>query len=225
MDKFTMDNFEALAQKGCRPCIYIFMPALRTDAEQNRIRFKNLLGRAEQMMDPLPEGYAYPAEAMEHAKRLLSDLPFWQHQSDGLALFMSDQVFETYRLPVTFEELVVVTDRFHIKPLLPFVANDARFYILAASQSRVRLFRGTRQSIQKMEPEGMPKNLSEALQYDDPEKQLQFHTGTGGSGGKRSAIFHGHGVGADDAKDRILRYFREIDRSLSPVIKQVAPDF
>ena len=214
-----MDDLKRLVEGKEGPCVSIFMPAHRTDAEQSRIRFKNLCGKAEKMVAAMETDDLDVDEAMKPARRLLEDQDFWQHQSDGLALFMSDQVFETYRLPITFEEVVVVTGRFHIKPLLPFVSSDTRFYILAASQSRVRLFRGTRQTIREMEPEGMPKNLSEALKYDDPEKQLQFHTGTGGSGGKRSAVFHGHGLGADDAKDRILRYFREIDRSLSPVMR------
>lgn len=219
MDIFSMDDLKRLVEGKEGPCVSIFMPAHRTDAEQSRIRFKNLCGKSEKMVAAMETDDLDVDEAMKPARRLLEDQDFWQHQSDGLALFMSDQVFETYRLPITFEEVVVVTGRFHIKPLLPFVSSDTRFYILAASQSRVRLFRGTRQTIREMEPEGMPKNLSEALKYDDPEKQLQFHTGTGGSGGKRSAVFHGHGLGADDAKDRILRYFREIDRSLSPVMR------
>jgi hypothetical protein len=65
-----------------------------------------------------------------------------------------------------------------------------------------------------VELEGVPKGLSDVLKYDDPEKQLQFHTGTAGTGGKRPAFFHGHGVGVDDAKDRIPRYFRLVDKGL-----------
>jgi hypothetical protein len=42
---------------------------------------------------------------------------------------------------------VVVTDRFHIKPLLPLLSGDGRFYVLALSQSEVRLLQGTRYSV------------------------------------------------------------------------------
>jgi len=43
-----------------------------------------------------------------------------------------------------------------------------------------------------------PRKIEDILKYDDPEKQLQYHTGTSSGKGKRSAIFHGHGVGTDD---------------------------
>ena len=70
-----------------------------------------------------------------------------------------------------------------------------------------------------MRLEGVPRSLDEALKYDEPEKQLQFHTGTPSSGtGKRAAQFHGHGVGSDDAKDRILRFFQQVDRGLRPIL-------
>jgi hypothetical protein len=69
-----------------------------------------------------------------------------------------------------------------------------------------------------MHPESMPKSLSEALKYDDPERQLQFHTGAKPTAGKRPAMYHGHGVGIDENKDNILRYFRQIDRSLKEAL-------
>ncbi|MDY7034692.1 MAG: hypothetical protein SV375_00820 [Thermodesulfobacteriota bacterium] len=221
MDIFDMDDFKKLVTgKQNGPCVSIYMPSDRTNAEKNRIRFKNLFGEAEKMMAAMGIGDVDMAEGLKPARRLLEDQTFWQHQSDGLALFLSDERFETYRLPVAFEEAAVVTDRFYIKPLVPFITSDARFFVLAVSQSFVRLFQCTRQEIQEVEPEEMPKGLAETLKYDDPEKQLQFHTGTGGTGGKRPAVFHGQGVGADDAKDRILRYFREIDKWLCVAMRR-----
>jgi hypothetical protein len=219
MDTFAVDDLKMLTEEMNGPCVSILMPTQRTNAEQNRIRFKNLYRKAENMLAAMETGDVEVEKGMESAGGLLENHDFWQHQSDGFALFCADDSFQTYRLPIAFEELAVVTDHFHIKPLVPLVTSDARFYILAASQSRVRLFHCTRQAIREMELEAMPKNLSEALKYDDHEKQLQFHTGAGGTGGRRPAVFHGHGVGTDDAKDRILRYFREIDRSLSDVMR------
>lgn len=50
---------------------------------------------------------------------------------------------------------------------------------------------------------GIPKNLAEALEYDDPEKQLQFHTRTPAGAQKRSAVFHGHGAGTEKSPERV----------------------
>ena len=118
-----------------------------------------------------------------------------------------------------FQELVVVSDRFHVKPLLPIFIADGRFYILALSQNEVRLLQGTRYSSREIALEGVPGNLAEALRFDDPEKQLQFHTGTPAGKGKRPAMFHGHGVGTDDSKVNLLRYFRHVDRGLHEILR------
>jgi hypothetical protein len=199
------------------------MPTHRAGREiqQDPLRLKNLLGEAEEHL--LASGLRTPdaKELLEPAQRLLQDGLFWQHQSDGLAIFLSLETFRYYRLPLDFDALVVVTDRFHIKPLLPLLSSDGRFYILALSQNDVRLLQGTRYSVSAIDLEGVPISLAEALRYDDPEKRLQFHTSTRmpGGKGKRPAIFHGHGVGSNDAETNILRYFHQVDEGLHDLLR------
>jgi hypothetical protein len=67
----------------------------------------------------------------------------------------------------------------------------------------------------------VPTSIAEALQYDDAEKSLQFHTATsqGGSGGDGSAIFHGQGGGNNDHKDGLLCYFRKVSNELESFLK------
>jgi hypothetical protein len=62
----------------------------------------------------------------------------------------------------------------------------------------------------------VPRNLAEALLTHDRDEALTFHTRPT-SGGSWGAIFEGHGVGIDDAKDDLLRYFQKIDRALHPL--------
>ena len=87
---------------------------------------------------------------LEPASKLLQDSHFWQHQSDGLAIFLSSNRARRYRLPLNFAELVVVADHFHISPLLPLFTGDGQFYILALSQNEVRLLLGTRYSVSEV---------------------------------------------------------------------------
>jgi hypothetical protein len=221
MDLLTPEELRRLIQKKETPCVSIFMPTYRTSPEtkQNPIRFKNLLREAEKR---LKEGGLRITEArklLKPTKALLKDSIFWQFQSDGLAVFISPDIFHYYHLPFPFEELLVVTDRFHIKPLLHLLSKDGRFFILALSQNEVRLFQCTRHSVNEFELEGVPKSMAEALKYDDPEKQLQFHTRTPGGTGVRAAIFHGQGVGIDDTKDNILRYFHQIDHGVQKLLR------
>jgi hypothetical protein len=151
MTILTRDDLRTLIRKYDGLCVSIYMPTHRVgrEVQQDPIRLKNLLGKAQDRM--VAGGVRAPEarELLEPAEKLLHDGLFWQRQSDGLALFVSVEMFHHYRLPFDFEELVVVTDRFHIKPLLPLLSGDGRFYVLALSQSEVRLLQGTRYSVSK----------------------------------------------------------------------------
>ena len=214
---FTRERLKELVERQKGVCVSLYMPAHRTAAEtqQDQIRFKNLLGEAEKALSN-----AYPEEQdlLEPARGLLDDNPFWQHQGDGLAVFLSPGEFQYFRLPISVEELVVVGERWHLKPLISLLSGDGRFYVLALSQGEVRLFQCTRHSVGEVALEGIPGSMAEALKYDDPERQVQFRTAAPTGTGKRAALFHGHGVGTDDSKDSILRYFRQIDKGLRTLL-------
>ncbi|HSB06751.1 MAG TPA: hypothetical protein VLK23_16340 [Thermodesulfobacteriota bacterium] len=220
------EELKELMDEQGKLCVSIYMPTHRTspDTKQDPIRFKNLLREVEEHLKAAGLRSPDAKKLLKPAKALIKDGLFWQHQADGLAMFISSDLFYHYRLPLKFDELLVVTDRFHIKPLLPLFSHEGRFYILALSQNEVRFFQCTRYSVKEIEPENVPRSLSEALKYDDPEKQLQFHTRAPVAGGERAAMFHGQGVGKDDAKDNILRFFHLLDQGLYAILaKENAP--
>ncbi len=220
MALFTIAALENLAEIRPGPCVSIYMPTHRifTETEQDRIRLKNLLGRAEESL--LKMGLRKPAakEMLEPAESRLLHLPFWRSQKDGLAVFLAPEFVRLYQMPLKVPELVVVSERFHLKPLLEFVGSS-KFYILALSQDKVRLFLASQFSVSEVDLEGVPKSLDEALKYDDPQKQLQFHTGTQKVTGDRAAMFHGHGVGTDDEKTNLLRFCQHLDRGLHDILR------
>ena len=221
MDILRRDDIEKLMGSYEGSCVSAFMPTHRgvAESQQDQVRFKNLLREAEESL--LQNGLRPPQvdDLLEPARRLLKDASFWKQQVDGLSLFLCQDMFQYFRFPHRFEELVVVADRFHIKPLLSLIGGDKQFYVLALSQNQVKLFKGSRHSVAEIDLEGVPDSLAEAVGYDDREKQLQLHTGSPGAGGGRGAIFHGHGAGTDNAKDKILGYFRQIDKGLQQLLK------
>jgi len=221
MLELTRDEVRLLLQQSPGPCVSIFLPTHRAGAEiqQDPIRLKNLLGEAETKLSGGGLRHAQAQAILEPARKLLNDTFFWHYQSDGLALFLSSDLFRYHRVPLEFTELVVVTHRFHIKPLLRLFTGDGMFYVLALSQNEIRLLQGTRHRVDEVELEHVPASLRDALKYDDPEKQLQFHTPAPVGRGRRAAIFHGHGAGVDDAKDKILRYFRQINGGVQELLK------
>lgn len=219
METLSKDDLKALVQKRKDLCISIYMPTHRSGVEtqQNQIRFKNLLREAEERL--IASGMK-PQDArnfLEKAQGLVNNVLFWRQQRDSLAFFLSSDLFLHYNLPVSMAELIVVTDRFHLKPLLPVLSRDERFYMLALSQNEVKLYAGTSLSIREVEIEGLPQGIDKALQADEPEKQVRFRSG--GGGGDRGAMISGHGADIEDTKDNLLRYFRQVDRVLKEFLK------
>lgn len=226
MDLLTKAELTTLAEQQAAFAVSIFMPTHRIgrEVQQNPIRLKNLLAQARQKLIERGLRSSEADQLLQPAQTLIDDNGFWQQQQDGLAIFVMPDQFQTYRLPLPFEEQVVVNNHFYLKPVLPLLKDEGHFYILALSQNEVRLLRGTPYSVREVEVEDMPQSLAEALKYDEPEKQLQFHTNTQDMRGDRPALFHGHGAGEDDKKERILRYFQQIDRGLQPLLqKEKAP--
>jgi hypothetical protein len=223
MDVFTKDELATLTRISGEWCVSIYMPTHRVGqgTQADPIRLRNLLDEAEKHLTAGGLRTPEVESLLGPARGLVQNGLFWQYQSDGLVIFLASGMFRRYRLPFNFEALVVVTDRFHVKPLLPLLSGDGRFYVLALSQREVRLLQGTRYSIGDVDLEGIPSGLADALRYDDPERQLQFHTGTRGPGGvgERPATFHGQGVGSNDEKENILRYFHKVDSGLHVLLR------
>jgi Bacterial archaeo-eukaryotic release factor family 7 len=215
-------ELQSLITETERPCVSIYLPTHRKgpQIEQDRIRLKNLLKKAEKLLasggmrgteiDPL----------LNPARKLLEDSIFWRHQSDGLALFMTAGKFHTYRLPYHFSEVVVVTDRYHVKPLLPVLADEAQFYVLAFSQKQVRLLQGSTYSVSEIDVEGVSTSLADTLDPNRNRNHIQFHTGAPSHGsGKRDAIYHGSGFGDEDRKKAIQKFFAQVDRGVTELLK------
>ena len=216
MDLISRQELSTLLESQDGPHVSIFMPTERrgVETQQNPIRLKNLLREAHGLLEEKGMANGGADELLAPARRLIDDFDFWQHQEDGLALFLTDGLLRSYRLPLRFTELAAVEDRFHLKSLFPLFNEEAHFYILALSQNRVRLFEGTRYEVREVELRDVPKSLADALGYDLTESHLQFHTGTSAAGNGRAAIFHGQGAGEEDAKAEIRKFFSILDRGL-----------
>jgi len=197
------------------------MPAHRGGAEEDPIRWRKHLAEAEERLVKADWSAAEVKELLASAHRLLEDITFWKNQSDGLAAFLAPQFLRLFRLPLAFKDRVVVANRFSILPLLPVVSGNGRFFILALSQSAVRLLQGTHHSVSEVDLKGVPRNLAEALLTHEAKEPFSFYGRRAAEGaGSWAGIFHGHGVGIDDPKDELLHYFQKIDRGLHPLLRE-----
>jgi hypothetical protein len=224
MDILTRAELEQLMRKEQQWCVSIYMPAHRTgrEVQQDPLRLKNLLGEAEKRLSDQGVGTRDVQQMLEPAGKLLQDSYFWQHQSDGLAIFITSNRARSYRLPLKFEEFVAVMDHFHVKPLLPLFTGDGQFYILALSQNEVRLMNGTRYSVSEVDIGQVGGSLAEAIPSVNRQMSQQLHSSgsTGGMSGSSSATFHGQGGPSDEsAKKELLRYFRLVSDGLKEFLQ------
>jgi len=222
MKLLDMGDLKQLINRPESLCVSIYMPTERAGKEvsQNAIRFKNMLKSAEKQLRALGLSENEAKELLAPGTKLLSSNKFWQYQGDGLAAFICPDNFKYFRLPHRFKELAVVTNRFHMKPLLSVIGLEGRYYILALSQNNVRLFQATRQGVSEVELKDAPKSLEEALRHEFPEKQLQFHTEGPRRSGMRDAVFFGTGDADPNVKNAILRYFQAVDKSVHALLKE-----
>jgi len=223
MDSLTKDDLKTLLDAQGEWCISLYMPTVRAGAEvqQNLIRFKNLLRVAEERLLELGVRRPDANQFLAPAQRLLNNADFWRHQSEGLAVFLVGEQMVSFRLPVEFDELVVVSRRFHLKPLMTLLRGDGRFYVLALSQNEVRLLEGSRNVIEEVEIEDMPTSLAETLRPDyDPDVRFQFRVAARSrTDGPGDAIFHGQGTtGYEVEKEQVVRYFREVDKGIRDLL-------
>ncbi len=217
----SRSELQSLTETYDQHHVSIYMPTHRASDQilENAVRFRNLLDRAEEQL--IESGMRGPEadQLLSPARPLVEDELFWQRQSDGLAVFLAAGLARRYCLPLDFEELVVVSDRFHIKPLLSVLSNNGRFYVLAMSQHETRLLQGTRHRIGEIDLEDreqVPETAVEVLKWEDPEMRLQHHTAAESTLHQGvAAVFHGHGVASqDDPKEKLLRYFHRLDAGI-----------
>ncbi|MDZ8065052.1 MAG: hypothetical protein RMY64_05340 [Nostoc sp. DedQUE08] len=231
MQLISKEEIKTLIEQPKGNCVSIYMPTHPAGPEvrQDPIRFKNLVREAEaRLIDAGLE--QEEAIALLEKSQEIDTQEFWEQMGEqGLAIFISENIFRYYPLPIDFQELVVVTDRFHIKPLLPILNGNGRFYILALSQQDVRFFEGTRYSVKEVEVENLPKSVDEALQRDDTAKEGQFRIATSKGGTSNTfsqpGTFHGQGSpDRDRRQEDILQFFQIVDRALYEKLKlQKAP--
>ncbi|MDP2496600.1 MAG: hypothetical protein Q8W44_01280 [Candidatus Palauibacterales bacterium] len=213
MDYFGRDELKELLAVQDVPTASIYLETERSSgAEANRLRFRAALEQAEEELSASVSQDQVDQVLDPFRAYLNVEQDFWTYQADGLAAFASPEMHRMYRLPVSFEDLVVVAPTFHTRPLMEYLQAPDRYWVLSISQKEVRLWQGTRSGLTPVDLAGVPRSLQEALGYEFERDELQFHSPKqGGTPGGTGAIFHGHGVGQDDAKPELKRFFRKVD--------------
>lgn len=197
--------------------LYLPMQILGRETRQNPIILKNLLREARDQLARLDVSEAEAEVLLSPAVDLIEDHDFWQHQTPGLALYLSDAGMRVVRLPVAVAELAVAGAGFHISPLLPLQQQDAEFLILTLTAEAVHLWRATRFAMTAADIPGLPASIESLDEAPDHEASLQSHGyGRPNTGGKNMPKTQVYGDSPEEwRKGRLVEYARRIAAALS----------
>jgi len=221
MDLITKNDIRDILDKNKDISISIFLPTERSgqEAMQGKIRLKNLLKETENSLENQGLSENTIEELLAPAYELVEDTTFWQHQKDGLAVFITDETFKYFKVPVKFNEISIVSNQFYIVPLLSQFTGDGVFYLLSLNQNNIKLYQCSQYTIAEIELKDTPKSLSEALKYDVFEKQMSGHSGS--SSGSNTIL---HGIETEDRKNQVYRFFQMVnDGVLKSIDNRDAP--
>lgn len=220
----TRDELVSLSEpKGLAVSLYLPTQRAGKPTRENPIRMKNRIHEVRSYLDERGWDDRQIDDLLAPALDLLEDYDFWQHQLDGLAVFLAEG--EDHRLMVERDlpDLSLVGPRYHLKPLMPLLNDRADFYALAASLGKTRLFEITPDGVNEAElPEDTPRSLAQALRFtdDDPDPTVRWNTmGRSGETGELQALSHGSGPEQPDRKTEILTFFRMLDNGVRSVIE------
>ena len=193
MDLFAREDLTALIEQPRTTCVSLYLPTHRAGprSQQDPIRLANLIRAAERDLANAGTGARETGELLAHAHVLAADTEFWRRAADGVAAFFRAGWSRVYRLPLAFDELAVVSDRFHVLPLLPLLAGDGRYFLLAVSEHEARLMAGTRRGLRAVAVPDMPYGVRDALRQDRREVR----------------------------GDHLVPYLRVVDRAVSRVLR------
>lgn len=223
MDLLRAADLRSLIAQQGKWSVSLYMPTQRNgmDQQQNAIRLKNLLAEAETKLLANGVRRSRVQQLMRPAEELLWDDDFWHPQSDGLAIFLSSDFHVTYRLPAQFDELLIIANHFHIKPLLPLLDRAGKFYILVISLGNTRLFQANADAMSEIELD-FPTSLRAALWTDEPEQFVDLQSGAANQNEAGEAGFFSERGEADQEQKNIRHFFRRIDEGLNSLIEDKA---
>src|SRR5690606_34672544 len=103
IDLVTDDDLTELARRDGPAHVSLFMPTHRAgpDTRQDPIRFRNLVSTAATLLaDEAGVAAREVDDLLAPLHALADDTEFWNHQADGLAVYLAPDLVRTFRVPL-----------------------------------------------------------------------------------------------------------------------------
>ncbi len=219
MDCFCRDDLRALLANRQTPCVSLLLRTTRGGQMQDQLGLKNQISQAEKLLTAQGRRSPEVKDLLAPARRLHEDDSYWADVSDGLAVFVAPGLLQAYRVPLALDNQVVAANHFHIKPLLPLLTGEGRFYVLVLRPTGLRLLEGTPDTVREIDLQKLPINVVEAFAYgDEPPRREPVATGTRPS--RPPAFFETAGLAGNKTREEKLEYLHRVDHALRELLRQ-----
>jgi hypothetical protein len=212
---FSYNDFTKLAAVKKSPMISIFIPTHRAgeEVQQNHdaIQLKSILQEVENNLKHHQLKAKTIKKMLQPAYALLDDSGYWHKLSDGIALFIADEFFEHYEVPVWFESFYEISHQFYLKPLIPIFNNDGKFFLLPLSFENARLFEASHHALQEIEISDIVKEAIDITTRFENKSDVQFRSAT-----ENKVMYHGEN--RTEKEEIVIKFFRKLDEGIRSVI-------
>ncbi|MFW5867067.1 MAG: hypothetical protein ACOCX2_04580 [Armatimonadota bacterium] len=217
----TQQMLEQLSEPRDGLCVTIYSPTHDSsgEAQGDPIWLKNGLQDAEKMLLDQGADQATVKRILEPAASFQARLEPNDYGAGTLCVFLADGFEEILFSPRQVPEgKTFVSDRFHLKPLIPVLTDNATFYVLAISRHDVRLLKCTRytQAEEPLSRTEVPKHILESIPEVEPKDSIQQHSGKvrGVGRGEHEAMYHGQGKAESVEAHQIRHFFRDVNEGI-----------
>jgi len=152
------------------------------------------------------------ADLLKPLQELIEDEKFSGGARFGRAIFRSRDVFQQFELLGPVKAQCTVGSYFQIRPILADLHFPPEFYLLKLSKKRVELNRCANLHAEIVRlPKGVPETLDEALEFKQPDHDLENRSFAGAS---TAAIRFGTGSGRETQHAYLADFYRMVDRGI-----------
>jgi hypothetical protein len=192
LDPFSEADYRRLDAVRETPCVSIYLPThldARHGDEQDRVKVRDMARELQGRLEAAGVEKRRAGALVEQIDDLVADDGFWRYLARGLAILATPETMQTYRLPTEPPQLVEVSDRFHLKPLIPLVGSPLRALVLDISLLRVRVWEVDEGAIRPVDVAGLPESFETAMRARVGE-DWQIYVGKNQSAHKKTYERH-----------------------------------
>ena len=214
-DKLLGEEILSLQKEKGKICVSIIVPThrLSPDRRIDKLAMKRAVENAKQLIQ-----FRYTVSnvtpLLQSIDALYEAIDF-NHNSEGLGLYVSPGLQLSVQFPFPVVEKVIVGDNFEIRDLLYKVNYAKPYFVLQLTQKGVRLFEGSWDELAEIKDNNFPKEYKEEYLYEPASH------GTPGTG-------HSHVRNFEKEKSvleeiRFEDFFRQTDKLLNDYLVSDTP--